>query len=441
MTFDQLADDLAQGRTTSTALVETAISKAKSAPYVFFTVLETESRAAAAESDRRRAAGNTLGPLDGIPIAWKDLVDIAGTRTTAGAAIRSEGPLATADAPVVTKTKAVGLIALGKTHLNEFAFSGIGYNPHFGTPYPSRQNGEDRAPGGSSAGSAIAVERGIVPAAVGSDTGGSVRIPSAFNGLAGFKASQSRYDMTGVFPLAKSLDSLGPLATSVRDCVWMDAAMRGRAEPSFASTKPGTVVFDESILDEPDVEEAVRRNTLAFADRLSAAGIRIEPRKMRAFDAARATMRDIGWLGGYEAYEQHRETVAAYGDRMDPRVVARLGTGANFPPENLVKLRAIRKDLIPQSVEEIGDAILLSPTIKTVAPRLPPLLEDIGTFAKTNLLVLSLTMPGNFLDMPGVAMPSGTDADGHPTSVLLSSGNGRDDAMLSAALWVEAHVH
>ena len=163
MTFDQLADDLAQGRTTSAALVETAISKAKSAPYVFLTVLEAESRAAAAESDRRRAAGTPLGPLDGIPIAWKDLVDIAGTRTTAGAAIRSEEPLAVADAPVVTATKTLGLIPLGKTHLNEFAFSGIGYNPHFGTPYASRKGGEERAPGGSSAGSAIAVERGIVP--------------------------------------------------------------------------------------------------------------------------------------------------------------------------------------------------------------------------------------------------------------------------------------
>lgn len=439
MTFDQLADDLAQGRTTSAAIVDEAISKAKSAPYVFFTVLEAESRAAAAAADARRAAGKPLGPLDGIPIGWKDLVDIAGTRTTAGAAIRSEEPLARADAPIVTATKTVGLIPLGKTHLNEFAFSGIGYNPHFGTPYASRPGGDERAPGGSSAGSAIAVERGIVPAAVGSDTGGSVRIPSAFNGLVGFKASQSRYDMTGVFPLAESLDSLGPLATSVRDCVWMDAAMRGIAEPVFTASKP-RVVFDETILDEPDVEDAVRRNTLAFVDRLRAAGVTIEGRKMKAFDAARATMRDIGWLGGYEAYEQHRDTVAAHGDRMDPRVVARLGSGANFPAENLAKLRAIRRDLIPEAIRELGDAILLTPTIKTVAPRLAPLLEDIATFAKTNLLVLSLTMPGNFLDVPGVALPSGTDANGHPTSVLLSGGNGRDDAMLSAALWVEQHV-
>jgi aspartyl-tRNA(Asn)/glutamyl-tRNA(Gln) amidotransferase subunit A len=440
MTFDQLADDLAQGRTTSAALVETAISKARSAPYVFLTLMESESRTAAAASDARRAIGKPLGPLDGIPIAWKDLVDIAGTRTTAGSMIRAGEPLATSDAPVVAATKALGLIPLGKTHLNEFAFSGIGYNPHFGTPYASRKGGEDRAPGGSSAGSAIAVERGIVAAAVGSDTGGSVRIPSAFNGLTGFKASQSRYDMTGVFPLAKSLDSLGPLATTVRDCVWMDAAMRGIAQPVVPASKPATIVFDETILDEPDVEDAVRRNTLTFVDRLRDAGITIERRKMKAFDAARATMRDIGWLGGYEAYEQHRETVAAHGDRMDPRVVARLGSGANFPAENLAKLRAIRKELIPEAIRELGDTILISPTVKTVAPRLPPLLTDVGTFAKANLLVLSLTMPGNFLDTPGVAMPSGSDADGHPTSVLLSAGNGRDDAMLSAALWVEKNV-
>ena len=122
---------------------------------------------------------------------------------------------------------------------------------------------------------------------------------------------------------------------------------------------------------------------------------------MKAFDAARAAIRDIGWLGGYEAYETHRETVAAHGDRMDPRVVARLGVGANFPPETLAKLRALRTQLIPEAKRELGDAFLLTPTVKTVAPRLAPLLEDIGTFAKTNLLVLQLTMPGNFLDMPG----------------------------------------
>lgn len=437
MTFDQLSNDLANGKITSSVLVDEAISKAKSAPYVFFAVLEDGARAAAAAADRRRAAGKPLGPLDGIPIGWKDLVDIAGTRTTAGAAIRSNEPLATADAPVVTATKSVGLIALGKTHLNEFAFSGIGYNPHFGTPYAARAGGEERAPGGSSAGSAVAVERGIVPAAVGSDTGGSVRIPSAFNGVVGFKTSNGRYPMAGVFPLARSLDTLGPIATTVRDCAWLDAAMRGQAELAVHAGKPRTVIFDESILAEDGVEDAVRRNTLAFVDRLRAAGLTVELRKIKAFDAARAAIRDIGWLGGYEAYETHRETVAAHGDRMDPRVVARLGVGANFPSETLAKLRALRANLIPEAKAELGDAILLTPTVKTVAPRLPPLLDDIAVFAKTNLLVLSLTMPGNFLDLPGVAMPSGTDTDGHPTSVLLSGGSGRDDAVLSAALWVE----
>jgi aspartyl-tRNA(Asn)/glutamyl-tRNA(Gln) amidotransferase subunit A len=136
----------------------------------------------------------------------------------------------------------------------------------------------------------------------------------------------------------------------------------------------------------------------------------------------------------------HRETVAAHGDRMDPRVVARLGVGANFPPETLEKLRALRAELIPAARHEIGDAVLLTPTVKMVAPRLPPLLDDIATFARTNLQVLLLTMPGNFLDMPGLAMPSGTDSDGHPTSVLLSTGSGRDDAVLAATLWVEQYV-
>lgn len=436
MTFDQLANDLAQGRTTSVALVETAIERARAAPYVFFTVLADEALAAARDSDARRAAGRQLGPLDGIPIAWKDLVDIAGTRTTAGALIRSDVPLASADAPVVTATRQVGLVALGKTHLNEFAFSGIGFNPHFGTPFASRAGGEERAPGGSSAGSAIAVERGIVPAAVGSDTGGSVRLPAALNGIVGFKSSQSRYPLTGVFPLGKSLDSLGPMATSVRDCIWLDAAMRGIADPGIVAEQP-EVVYDPAIVEEDGTDAAVRANTQAFVERLRAAGVTVAERKVAAFDAARRAISEIGWLGGYEAYELHRETVAAHADRMDPRVVSRLGAGANFPAETMARLRALREQLMNEVAEELGGAFLLTPTVKMVAPRLAPLLADAAAFARTNLEVLRLTMPGSFLNMPGVALPSGTDDNGQPTSVLLSGARGRDDAVLAAALWVE----
>lgn len=440
MTLDQLADDLQQNRTTSVTLVERALADATSAPHVFLTLMADEARAAAAESDARRARGKPLGPLDGVPIAWKDLVDIAGTRTTAGSIVRAEVPLATADAPVVAATRRLGLIPLGKTNLNEFAFSGIGYNPHFGTPEPRRPGGAGRAPGGSSAGSAIAVERGIVPVAIGSDTGGSIRVPAAFNGLVGYKPSQARFPLEGVFPLGKSLDSLGPLATTVQDCLWLDAAMRGHARPTMAAARPGRIIFDPRILDEPGTEDAVRGNTLAFVDRLAVAGVSVEEGGLEAFDAARETIRTIGWLGGYEAYELHRETVATHGGRMDPRVVARLGAAASFPPDTMVQLRKIRARLVDAVRRELDGALFLLPTVKRVAPLLAPLLADNQLFAATNLSILLLTMPGSYLDMPGVALPSGSDADGQPTSVLLSAASGNDDAVLAAALWIEQNA-
>lgn len=438
MTFDTLARDLAETRTSSTALVEQALAAASAAPFVFSQLLADEARRSAVEADRRRAYGAALGPLDGIPVAVKDLIDIAGTRTVAGAAIRADIAPATVDAPVITAIRSVGLIPMGKTALNEFAFSGIGYNPHFGTPFANRAGGDARAPGGSSAGSAIAVERGIVPAAIGSDTGGSVRVPSAFNGIVGFKTTRGRYPMDGVFPLARSFDTLGPMAASVRDCAWLDAAMRGRADIEVTSAPPAGIVFDPRILDEDGTDEAVRANTLAVVERLRAAGIAVEPRAVAAFDATRKATAELGWLGGREAYELHRETIAAHGERMDPRVVKRLQVAGDLPAENFEKLRALRITLIADIRRELGDALLLTPTTRIVAPLLAPLLEDLALFTRTNAAALALTMPGNFLDMPGVAMPSGTDGDGNPTSVLLSTGAGGDDRVLGNALWLEA---
>jgi aspartyl-tRNA(Asn)/glutamyl-tRNA(Gln) amidotransferase subunit A len=204
--------------------------------------------------------------------------------------------------------------------------------------------------------------------------------------------------------------------------------------------RPAGIIFDAALLEEPGTDDAVRVNTLAFADRLRAAGIPVEIRTFEAFAATRRSIKELGWLLGYEAYALHKDTIAAHGDRMDPRVVARLRNASLYPEENFARLRELRPSLIADAGRELGEFLFFSPTVKHVAPVLQPLVDDISLFQVANLGSLALTTPGNFLNMPGVSLPSGTDAEGHPTGILLSASSGRDDALLSAALWVEQHV-
>ncbi len=197
-------------------------------------ILVTRKRALeeAEASRKRHREGRAAGPLDGVPIAWKDLVDMAGERTTAGSALYAESPPKEKDAPIVTNLAAAGMVALGKTNLSEFAFSALGLNPHFGTPRNPRDPATPRVAGGSSSGAAVAVAGGLAPCAIGSDTGGSIRAPASFCGIVGFKTSEGRIDKQGVFPLSRTLDTIGPLAHTVEDCVLIDMALRGQSSTS-----------------------------------------------------------------------------------------------------------------------------------------------------------------------------------------------------------------
>src|ERR1700722_18892648 len=226
-------------------------------------ILVTRKRAfeEAAASRRRHREGRAASPLDGVPIAWKDLVDMAGERTTAGSALYADSPPKEKDAPIVTNLSAAGLVALGKTNLSEFAFSAFGVNPHFGTPRNPRDSTTPRIAGGSSSGAAVAVAGGLAPCAIGSDTGGSIRAPASFCGIVGFKTSEGRIDKQGVFPLSRTLDTIGPLAHTVEDCVLIDMALRGQSSTSVRPINLSGVEFvvpDGTGLD--DAEAAVAAN-------------------------------------------------------------------------------------------------------------------------------------------------------------------------------------
>ncbi|MDR8730889.1 2-amino-5-chloromuconic acid deaminase [Burkholderia pseudomultivorans] len=429
----------AAGDTDPVRVARAALERAAAMPAVFLSVTPARALAAAAASATRWRLGQPLSALDGVPVAWKDLFDMAGTVTTAGAeAFRARAPAAH-DAALVAAAERAGMVSIGKTNLSELAYSGLGLNPHFGTPTNPRLGRGTRVPGGSSSGAAIAVASDVVPISIGTDTAGSIRIPSAFNGLTGYRASTTRYTRDGVTPLSATLDTLGPLAHGVADCAAFDAAVRGAARPiDPASLRDHCFVVDPALLERYRVGTDVARNLRRFAERLAAAGARIVTRPLSTLADVHALIHAQGWLGALEAFDQYRGLLDSDdAQRLDPRVRTRLELARAVPAARLTELRAARTALIARFAAELGDATLLAPTVAHVAPPLAPLEADPTRFAEVNLQTLALTMPGSLLDTPAIAMPSGADAAGMPTGIQLMRAQGDDDRLLAVARAIE----
>jgi len=407
---------------------------------IFTRLLETRAKEEAIASSRRLREGRSRGLLDGIPVAWKDLFAIAGLPTTAGSIVLANAAAAQEDADVVKALKAAGMIAVGRVNMSEFAFSGLGLNPHYGTPLNPLASDMARIPGGSSSGSAVAVASGLVPVSIGTDTGGSVRIPSAFNGLVGYKASRGRYSMAGVFPLATSLDSLGPLCRSVQDAVWVDAAMRGRAAPDVIRVDPAglSIVVPTNIVMD-DVEHGVAQAFEAALARLSAAGVKVRHAAFPAFDGLFQVMADHGPLATAEAFVlHHRRLAGPEAQQMDRRVVARTRLGEKITLVDYLAILGARERLIKDAAGMLGPNELIAyPTVAHVAPALAPLEVDDELFVKVNFKTLRNTLIGNFLDWCGVSMPCGTGEAGMPAGLLLSAPQGRDESLLAVAMALE----
>jgi aspartyl-tRNA(Asn)/glutamyl-tRNA(Gln) amidotransferase subunit A len=410
---------------------------------IFLAVTAGRAMEEAEAASRRIRSGRSLGLLDGLPIAWKDLFDMKGMPTPAGSVVLADAAPAADDATVVAALADAGMVSVGRVNMSEFAFSGIGINPHYGTPRNPAASDADRVPGGSSSGSAAAVAAGLVPVSIGTDTGGSVRIPAAFTGIVGYKASRGRYPMKGVFPLSKSLDSLGPLCRSVRDAVWVDAAMRGQAPLPVSAMAmsdvtlviPRTVVFD-------DIEKEVG---VAFEDavaRLEKAGVRTRRQDFPAFSQIFDIMGRHGPLVTAEAFVLHRERLAGpAADRMDQRVAARARLGERTTLFDYIDMLDARERLIADVEAMVGPGELIAyPTVSHVAPLTAPLVEDDELFVRTNARTLRNTLIGNFLDWCGISIPCGTGAASMPVGFLLSGTGRRDDHLLSVGLALEATI-
>ncbi|HEX9169008.1 MAG TPA: amidase family protein [Roseiarcus sp.] len=404
-------------------------------------ILVTRKRALeeAAASRKRHREGRPAGPLDGVPIAWKDLVDMAGERTTAGSALFAKSASKEKDAPIVANLNAAGLVALGKTNLSEFAFSALGLNPHFGTPRNPRDSAMPRIAGGSSSGAAVAVAGGLAPCAIGSDTGGSIRAPASFCGIVGFKTSEGRIDKEGVFPLSRTLDTIGPLAHTVEDCVLIDMALRGQQGASLRPLDLKDVQFvvpDRSAID--DAEVAVAANLEGVMKRLAAAGARVTSRPVPSIGAMRALVAQHGSLVAIEAYAEHRAIFdSADAERMDRRVVARAMGGRAVSAQDAINLQRGRERLIAALVDELNGALLVLPATPMTAPAIGPLERDDELFRATNLRAIHYTFLGNLFRMCGLALPSGADAAGLPTGVQFLAPSGDDERLLSIGFSIE----
>ena len=435
-TIQDAAAALAAGHTSAAALAEQALARiadpAGEGRRAFAKVYADRAMASAKAMDALRAAGRAPSPWAGIPISIKDLYDEGGNTTMAGSVVREGAPPAKVDAPTVARLVRAGFVILGRTNMVEFAFSGLGVNPHYGTPLSPWDRATGRLPGGSSSGAGVAVADGMGFAGLGTDTGGSCRIPGALCGVVGWKPTAKRVPITGILPLAVSLDSAGPLANSVADCALLDAFMAGEHDPQPIAALPlaglrlgvprGTFLTDG--LDA--VVGAVFSRTLT---RLSAAGAKIvefdlpELGELPAVNAA-------GGFAASEAYAWHHAMASEKPELYDPRILKRIKRGAHMTAADYVELVNARARIIASAAPRTAafDAIL-APTCPLVPPKLSEV-EDEGEYNRINMLLLRNTAPFNFLDRCSLSIPC--HAPGEPPVGLMLTGEHMGDAKLFA---------
>lgn len=429
-----LAADLAAGRTTSVALTEAALQRAEShraaggAAYVSIDVQAALAMARAA--DAARAAGNVPSLLAGLPVSIKDLFDVAGQVTAAGSRALADQPRATADAAAVARLRAAGAVLLGRTNMSEFAFSGLGLNPHYGTPRTPADGA--RAAGGSTSGGAVTVAGGMAVAALGTDTGGSIRIPSAFCNLTGFKPTARRVPMTGAVPLSTSLDSGGPLANSVDCCAIVDAVLSGESGNDACDTTAVPLAGLRFGITQ-DFVGADLDNTVAVAfnravERLERAGAHI----VRFEFPELLQLPEINSGGGFSAAESwawHRSLLARAEAQYDPRVATRIRRGEQMSAAAYIDVINARVRMIAAARKRLGnfDAWLM-PTVAIVPPEVAPLEADDAAFFRVNALALRNPSVINFLD--GCALTLPVHAAGELPVGLSLCGLANDDARI-----------
>lgn len=399
------------------------------------TVYREQAKAAADAADARAKAGTSLGPLDGTIVSIKDLFDVAGEVTRVGSKVLAEeGKPAGADAPVVRRLRAGGAVIVAKTNMSEFAYTGVGANPHFGTP--GNPADRKRVPGGSSSGAAVAAADGMCEIAIGTDTGGSCRIPGALCGVVGYKSSRQRIPTDGAFPLSYSIDSIGPIARSVEACARADAVMAGE---SYKPTGPAPLaglrigVVQGSPLENLD-ETVMKRFTDAIV-RLRQAGVRISEEKVSLLDDM-VQVNSRGGVQPVEAFTVHRDLLSRRADSIDPNVRARLERSRNITAADYIDMTRQRVRLIRSMDGRLADLdVLALPTTPIVAPTMQEVAAA-DDFTRKNAMLLRNTVIANFFDLCAISVPLPREG-GLPTGLMLVARNGQDHRLFRVAAAVE----
>ena len=438
----QVAADLARGGK-SRGLIEECLAQiadqSGEGRRAFLKVYAEDALAAADFYDRVRAGGAAPSLFAGIPVSIKDLFDVAGDVTTAGSVALKNEKAATRDAPAVARLRAAGLIPIGRTNMTEFAFSGLGINPHYGTPLNAYDRAAGRIPGGSSSGAAVSITDGMAFGALGSDTGGSCRIPAALCGIVGFKPTAHRVPTAGAFPLSTSLDSIGPLAATVACCAALDAVLAGEpaVDPDpfplagLRLALPQTMVLENV---EPEVARAFE-SALAM---LRKAGTRIADIPLHEL-AELPQINAKGGLAAPEAYAVHRSLIANAEKMYDPRVLVRLLRGQEQDAADYIELLNARADFIRRvaAVTAPYNALVM-PTVPVAAPRLADLASD-EAYRHANFLVLRNPSIANFLDRCSISIPCHRPGDA-PVGLMLIGEHDADRRLLAIAAAIEAVV-
>jgi len=437
-----LADELAARETTSQALVEDALMRiavpSGEGARVYLRTHRESALAEAKASDTLRAHGIVPSPLAGIPVSVKDLFDVAGDITRAGSKALADAAPAKVDATVVRRLRQAGAIIVGRTNMVEFAFSGLGLNPHYGTPRNPWDRATGRIPGGSSSGAAVSVSDGMAAMGLGTDTGGSVRIPAALCGLTGFKPTARRIPKDGTFPLSTTLDSIGPIAPSVACCALVDSILAGDAPqvpPALPLKGLRLGVVQDYVLEGLDsgVAEAFGQ---ALA-RLSQAGARVTDVRFEALQRL-PQINQRGGLVVAEAYAIHRELIAWRRADYDPRVASRTLRGADMSAAEYIEVLTQRAAMIADSARLAApyDALLM-PTVAMVAPAIAPLEADDQLYGKTNLAILRNPSVVNFLDGCALSIPCQRPGQA-PVGLMVVGQSGEDRRLLAVGLALES---
>ncbi|MGI3169673.1 amidase [Pseudooceanicola sp. C21-150M6] len=411
MTAAELGRKIGTGEIDPVDLTETyltAINAHEHRDRIYARVTHDRARAEAKAASIRAKAGTRKGPLDGVPISWKDLFDTAGVATESGSALL-EGRTPEADALVLQKATAAGLVCLGKTHMSELAFSGIGINPVTATP-PNRHD-PAWVPGGSSSGAAASVAFGLAAAGIGSDTGGSVRIPSAWQDLVGLKTTVGRLPLDGVVPLCLKFDTIGPLCRSVEDAALLTAVMEAATAPDLtgASLKGTRIAALQTVVLD-DIRDQPRAAYDAALEKLKAAGAEIVPFEIPEIVEALNTS---AILFAGEAYGLWRDVIETAPDKMYSEILARFRGGANFSAPDYVaawaKVDAARKLWTERTA---GFDAVAAPTAPILPPDAERMLSDHDYYVAENLLALRNTRVGNMMGLSALTLPTGVPASG-----------------------------